>query len=491
MSSFYTEKAGFDQSHHDVLSLSRSMRSMNHHDLGDHSSCMSPTEADGKMRTSQRRRVPVACRRCRKRKIKCSGDAGGDGQGCSNCRSAGANDCQFFRVNSHNVTSHVVASHKPTNNGWQPYPHMSAAITQSPQLGMIPQHPPSKSNILSMESPHTRMAAAFPYALQRTSDFDMSVTDTHMFEPPINYIQASSYAPSGSLMDYGSAPWSPKAWDPMFNTGRTPNGSLYPDPEANLSQSPFAYMLPSQGISADLPPSANSATSAISSADNALGPDRTLPTPTSRGPQVPSSTAFLPDGTYAPDFKNSLWSPRHTDSPDQRPSSTHTIPSSTPFTSSPPLQSKYVGINSTTPEMLFPYLPMPTTAEDTTSAAAPSTVNGNPVYPVLELDSEYPPIPTTRLGRSSSRDHGASHQRLSNERSSDIYGYSTAGKSKTRGSGTLVSGLPYTRVQHRDTPGTAFPFNLSLGSESLSEYHRSVVESVHRPPVEPLGNQGY
>ncbi|KAJ5935727.1 hypothetical protein N7466_005274 [Penicillium verhagenii] len=467
MSSFYTEKAGFDQSHHDVLSLSRSMRSMNHQDLGDHSSCMSPTEADGKMRTSQRRRVPVACRRCRKRKIKCSGDAGGDGQGCSNCRSAGANDCQFFR----------------------PYPHMSAATTQSPQLGMIPQNPPSKPNILSMESPHTRMGA-FPYPLQRTSDFDISVADAQMFEQPINYTQASSYAPSGALMDYGPAPWSPKAWESMFNTGRTPNGSLYPDPEANMSQSPFAYMLPSQGISLDLP-SANSAASVIPSADNALGPDRTLPTPTSRGPQVPSSTAFLPDGGYASDFKGSLWSPRQTGSPDQRPSSTHTIPSNAPFTGSPPLQSKYVGINSTTPEMLFPYLPMPTTAEDTTSAAAPSTINGNPVYPVLELDSEYPPIPTTRLGRSSSRDHGASQQRLASECSSDMYGYSTAGRGKTRGSGTLVSGLPYTRVQHRDTPGTAFPFNLNLGSESLSEYPRSVIENVHRPPVEPLGNQGY
>lgn len=60
MSSFYAEKAGFDQPHHDVLSMSRSMRSMNQPDLGDRS-CMSPTtEVDGKMRSSQRRRVPVA-----------------------------------------------------------------------------------------------------------------------------------------------------------------------------------------------------------------------------------------------------------------------------------------------------------------------------------------------------------------------------------------------------------------------------------------------
>ena len=122
MDSFY-EKTGFDQSRHDVFSLSRSMRSMNQHEmkheLSDRSNCISPAaELDGKLRNSQRRRVPVAvgyslcsmkltgalfltfhlqCGRCRKRKIKCSGDSG-DGQGCSNCRSAGNNDCQFLRV---------------------------------------------------------------------------------------------------------------------------------------------------------------------------------------------------------------------------------------------------------------------------------------------------------------------------------------------------------------------------------------------------------
>lgn len=116
MDSFYAEK-GYEQSRHDSsFSMSRSMRSMTRHELGDRSNgCISPAaELDGKMRNPQRRRVPVAvciprsfeallaltqsqCGRCRKRKIKCSGDAG-DGQGCSNCRSAGNTDCQFLRV---------------------------------------------------------------------------------------------------------------------------------------------------------------------------------------------------------------------------------------------------------------------------------------------------------------------------------------------------------------------------------------------------------
>ena len=389
-------------------------------------------------------------------------------------------------MNSHVVTSHAVNSHK-TSTVWQPYPHVGAAIAPSTPLGMLPQQPSYKSCHLSMGSPQTRMAA-FPYQLQRSPEFDMSAADAHIFEQPINYTQSSSYAPSGALMDYNSPVWNPKGWDSMFNTGRAQNGNLYTDPETSLNQSQFAYMLSSQGISADLPQSANSATTTMSSSDNTSGPDRTLPTPTSRGP-APSSS-FLPDGTWAPDFKPSasFWNPRQTDS-DQRPNSSMVLSNAT-LTSSPPLQSKYVSIKNNTPDMLFPYLPIPTTTEETNTTSAP-TISGNTAYPVLEtLGSEYPQIPT-RLGRNS-RDHSAGEQllALTNECSPDMYGYSTSEKSK-RGrddSRTLVNGLPYTRVQHRDTPGSAFSFN--LGPDSLSEYHR-VVENVHRPPVEPLGNQGY
>lgn len=45
------------------------------------------------------RLICVQCSRCRRRKIKCTGDPG-DGSGCSACRSAGAdrNTCTFNRV---------------------------------------------------------------------------------------------------------------------------------------------------------------------------------------------------------------------------------------------------------------------------------------------------------------------------------------------------------------------------------------------------------
>ncbi|KAJ5273890.1 hypothetical protein N7478_009015 [Penicillium angulare] len=545
MDPYYAENTGFAQSRHACgLSLPRAMRSMSRHEMGDRSSsCTGPTsESDGKLRNPQRRRVPVACQRCRRRKIKCSGDSE-DGQGCSNCHSAGENLCQFTRVNSQPVDefntqmlSDWVQSHRadrPGASGWQPYPNMRPAAAPS-QLGVIPTHAQSKPTLLSMGStqPQTRVNAY----QQRSADFDLGAADAHAYQRsggvssmhyedetssshphPSQYILPNTSP--GVMMDYGIPAWSPKAWDSMFGTGRHTNGNVYPESDANTSfnQSHFTYMLPSQDHSVGDLSQPNSATMSEGSSD-APGPDRTLPSPTSRGQQGPNSaTEFIPtEGNpnlpwSSPDFKAGFWSPRIAASPDHRPSSTHTVPTNTPFTTGPELSNKGISVNGTGSELLFPYLPMPTTSEDTmqslvSSSTAPpppiSTAGMSPAYPILEtLDntgSDYPSIHNdTRITRNHSRDHGNAGQRLLalNECTPAIYGYSTSEKSKARGSGpdaeshTLLSGLPYTRVQHRDTSSTAFSFNSS--PDALPEYHRAVVENVHRPPaVEPLGNQG-
>ncbi|VUC20961.1 unnamed protein product [Clonostachys rosea] len=49
--------------------------------------------------STNRKRIAVACGRCRKRKIRCSGD-NGTGEPCLNCRNAGVSPCQFLRVSS-------------------------------------------------------------------------------------------------------------------------------------------------------------------------------------------------------------------------------------------------------------------------------------------------------------------------------------------------------------------------------------------------------
>lgn len=64
MDSFYSEKTVFEPSRHDsALSMSRAIRSINQHEFGDRTDCISPvSEIDSKMRNPQRRRVPVAVR---------------------------------------------------------------------------------------------------------------------------------------------------------------------------------------------------------------------------------------------------------------------------------------------------------------------------------------------------------------------------------------------------------------------------------------------
>ncbi|KAI1370186.1 hypothetical protein F4677DRAFT_383374 [Hypoxylon crocopeplum] len=58
------------------------------------------TEREVDPESSQpRKRIAVACGRCRKRKIRCSGDPG-NGLPCSNCKNAGFEPCLFLRVSS-------------------------------------------------------------------------------------------------------------------------------------------------------------------------------------------------------------------------------------------------------------------------------------------------------------------------------------------------------------------------------------------------------
>ncbi|KAK7541283.1 hypothetical protein IWX49DRAFT_558334 [Phyllosticta citricarpa] len=55
----------------------------------------------------RRQRVSVACVRCRKRRIRCSGDRG-NGLGCTNCSRAGVLDaCQFHRVGDSLLESYL------------------------------------------------------------------------------------------------------------------------------------------------------------------------------------------------------------------------------------------------------------------------------------------------------------------------------------------------------------------------------------------------
>lgn len=390
------------------------------------------------------------------------------------------------------ITSCKVQSESLGTFSQFPYPSPGAAIAPPHLGGMYTPHI-SRKPMLTMDSSQARVAG-FP----RSQEFDLG-TDSHVFPRPVgpdlipydneqsvNYSQSPAYmlpnAPPGSTLDYGAAPWSPKVWDSMFSRQNT--GVMYPDPEANnsLDQSPYSYMLPSQGISSnDISQSNTASMTAISSAEGP-GVGRTLPTPTCRSQHMSGNAASLnvlspePKLAQLGEFKSNYWNQRSGTSPDQR-EPAHTVPSNA---------SKCTA--STAPDLLFAYVPMPTTADETTptrsslATGPPSSTDATSFTGLDPLDPDYRSLPNTRRY---SREHSAG-QRLAmiNDCTPDIYGYSS--EKKIRESATLMNGLPYQRVRHPDTSG---PFSFNLLPNTLPEYHRAV-ENVHRHPVSPLGNQG-
>ncbi|KAK5695808.1 hypothetical protein LTR97_008228 [Elasticomyces elasticus] len=147
-----------------------------------------------------RRRIAVACSRCRRRKIKCSGDPL-DGSGCQACRASGTdvNACTFDRVGSATV---------PFNTGVEAYPPASSAgsISAGGAYGSEVASTPGwhQGHYLhsrpSLPTLHTRSSWMDNYDGYENSPVD-AYTYTSAFPRQDSY--ASSY---GSLENYRS--WS-------------------------------------------------------------------------------------------------------------------------------------------------------------------------------------------------------------------------------------------------------------------------------------------
>ncbi|EPE34685.1 Zn2/Cys6 DNA-binding protein [Glarea lozoyensis ATCC 20868] len=107
-----------------------------------------------------RSRIPVACGRCRKRKIRCSGDLG-TGLPCTNCKGAGNEQCQFLRVQSD------VVSMKHENADFSHFEHNPARVhcrtttfgphSYIPPGGPVPEaYYPRSSSMSSYVVPQSR-----------------------------------------------------------------------------------------------------------------------------------------------------------------------------------------------------------------------------------------------------------------------------------------------------------------------------------------------
>ncbi|KAJ5401389.1 uncharacterized protein N7487_007285 [Penicillium crustosum] len=430
-------------------------------------------ERDEKPR-KQRKRALVACNRCRKRKIKCNGDLN-TGLACSSCRSVGATECQYIRVNS-------LAPEDAAREAARLYANKGqgrSILMGSPQ----------------MRAPYQRE----DYELDVQSNFSRHVGMDHSYDDQSGYHGQASpgYMLSntqGAMLDYGTA-WSNRAWDLH---GR-PNGEFFEEQSTNMNHA-YGFVLPGQAMSTEMPHS----TGAMTAYTDAV--DRTLPTPpTCRSqPQQNISLSTLPDGlsgmSLAADSKG--WNSRYATGPDGRAVAMPAVSSNGLCNNSPsaPARIKSTDSDDGTPDLVFGYIPMSTTEDPSPLPAATSssmaTSAANPPYPALDtientLVGEY-----NTSGRNFSRNSNAGQRlhTLTSDCSPDVYGYASSEHRKSRGivegdvrcsAPTLVNGLPYTRVRHADS-AVGLPYGLL--ADGLSDYGRSV--DLHRSAISPLGHQG-
>ncbi|KAJ5782134.1 hypothetical protein N7457_003908 [Penicillium paradoxum] len=460
----YDNLVGLDQAQHNsALPMARSMRVVKQD--------RSLVERDEKPR-KQRKRALVACNRCRKRKIKCNGDLN-TGLACSSCRSVGATECQYNRVNS--LAPEDAAREAARRFATKPQ-------TRSALLSMAPYQRDEYD--LDVQSSFSRQPVGMD-----SLHYDDHSAGYHGQTSP-GYMLSST---AGAMLDYGSA-WGNRAWDPVIN-GRSTNGEFFEEPSPSMNQAAYGFVLPGQAMSsAEMPQS----TGAIAMASYTDAVDRTLPTPpTCRSQPQPNVTGLssLPDGlsgmSLAGDVKGPFWNSRYAPSIPSNGNALYNVSSSTRIKSNES--------DDGAPELVFGFIPEDASPLSTAPSSMPPSSAANPPYPALDtIDSlvgEYNAQPDVRLGRTFSRD--AAGQRLltiASDCTPDVYGYSSD-RRKSRGDGTdtrcsaptLVNGLPYTRVRHADS-GVAFPYNLL--PDNLSEYSR--VDNVHRAPISPLGgHQAY
>ncbi|KAJ5951738.1 uncharacterized protein N7479_010151 [Penicillium vulpinum] len=433
-------------------------------------------ERDEKPR-KQRKRALVACNRCRKRKIKCNGDLN-TGLACSSCRSVGATECQYIRVNS-------LAPEDAAREAARLYANKGqgrSILMGSPQMRAPYQR---EEYELDIQSNFSRQPVGIDHS------YDDQSANYHGQTSP-GYMLSSN---PGAMLDYGTT-WGNRAWD---LNGR-PNGEFFEEQNSNMSQGTYGFVLPGQGMSAEIPQSTGAMTTPYTDAV-----DRTLPTPptwrSQPQPQQNINLSTLPDGlsgmTLAPDAKG-YWN---------RTVPMATVPSNGIYNLSPSARIKSTDSDDGTPDLVFGYIPMSTTKDPSplppaSSSSSIASSAANPPYPALDtiettLMGEYN-TSDARVGRTFSRESGAGQRMLAltSDCSPDVYGYSGSERRKSRGvfegadvrcsAPTLINGLPYTRVRHADS-AVGLPYGFL--ADNLSDYGRSV-DSLHRPPISPLGHQG-
>ncbi|KAK3365492.1 hypothetical protein B0T24DRAFT_651673 [Lasiosphaeria ovina] len=236
----------------------------------------------------QRKRISVACGRCRKRKIRCSGDPG-QGQPCTNCKNAGADPCLFLRVQSREAPlredsgefsysigdARAYASRAPMSHGLGGYTADVAAGLSSNDV-LASYRPGSAYSYAAASKPYYPAMTAYssPYG----DDFDYA-----MGMPP------------QSVLGHDAASIMHSQWPSPSRSNKPPAYSnLYADPDSPYGYSSASLVQrPVSTVSADSPNFSFSSVAA--SLPSATSADRLLPYPASGRP--PSA---LPSGLPYP-----------------------------------------------------------------------------------------------------------------------------------------------------------------------------------------------
>ncbi|KAE8133971.1 hypothetical protein BDV38DRAFT_173104 [Aspergillus pseudotamarii] len=491
--SFYTleDEVGFDpQSQQDVLSLSHPTQASSQQMVVDRIIGPNTAIPEGeKSRNATRRRIPVACNRCRKRKIKCSGDIG-DGQGCSNCRSSGNTHCQFLRVNSSMLQTKATGWPYSFMNGTLSLAHqrqgtyISSVATRQELLSANPSN--FRVTSLSRPPPAFCISSTEPQQSYSRPGFGQDHMANYDEDPSAAYgSQPAAYGvptilPQGALGDYYGVPWSRTCHSGLSVT----RGGLLPDHEAQgtFHHSDYAYIMSAPGTQSTDTGFVPSMVALSSAGQEA---DRTLPTPSGRN-QLQSGLSVLPTSSDAisglpqQDCRvGHPWTPKAIITANSARSMKQYTPE--PFNAAPLNRAKPPPSN--TQEMVLGYSPM--TSASASSPLMPSCgtfTRLNPANSGEELQrSEEAPMRRPILTESA---------RLSLvEDSSTIYGYCSSERRKGPKPGTsgmLMNGLPYTRPPEQlQSTSSSLAFSLPA-ADGLSDPGATV--EAHR--TQALSNPG-
>ncbi|OJD14440.1 hypothetical protein AJ78_05208 [Emergomyces pasteurianus Ep9510] len=429
--------------------VSRSLRGEAQQELavGYSNRICSTAEPDVKSNsTSSRRRIPVACGRCRRRKIRCSGDSG-NGQ-CTNCRNAGTQGCQFLRVNS--FTTHA-RSH--CGSAW-PYP--ATAPLSDAYVGNTgyETQATSKANSISIHSmaPNLPLYSKSQCTYEQAAQFGPLSRSHYISACRINYDgDSASYSlPSPPYMlpstdSAGSSSYCSYAGSPRSSqVGKISNEDIYHDQHGHSTLgSNYGYISQAQtpvSVSSDVS-SALPLLNAMASSPS--GPDRILPNPAvSRNSsenrsamRPPSAEGSLPSSDGASTGLNGR-SISHLalDSVSSSSQQSTMRTTSTTMTNSANSPSTKKPLISPT-EMGFGYV---------ISNNSPSATITATTFPTTESVAGFDSIAENALG---GPPHRCSDLRQHSSCGSQSYDHSTA-LSAGGSSGNLSNGKAYTRLPH-------------------------------------------